>query len=75
MGIYFRHFANYNTTYGTLGAAIALAVWFYWTSFIILVGAEFNSGLLPGTGPGRLLAKDRRRKVSQKRPTEPGVAA
>ncbi|GAC1508270.1 MAG: YihY family inner membrane protein [Terriglobales bacterium] len=75
LGIYFRHFANYNTTYGTLGAAIALAVWFYWTSFIILVGAEFNAGLLPEIGPGRLLAKDRRRKVAQKRPTETDVAA
>ena len=26
LGIYFRHFANFNKTYGTLGAAIALMV-------------------------------------------------
>ena len=31
LGVYFRHFANFNKTYGTLGAAIALMVWLYWT--------------------------------------------
>jgi membrane protein len=46
LAIYFRHFAGYNKTYGTMGAAIALSVWFYWTSFIILVGAELNATLL-----------------------------
>jgi len=42
LGIYFRHFANFNKTYGTLGAAIALMVWLYWTGFAMLVGAELN---------------------------------
>jgi membrane protein len=75
LGIYFRHFAHYNTTYGTLGAAIALSVWFYWTSFIILVGAEFNSRLLQEVGEERLLLKDRRRTVTSKPPSETDVAA
>lgn len=75
LGLYFRHFAHFNATYGTLGAAIALSVWFYWTSFIILVGAEFNSGLLQEVGEGRLLLKDRRRTVTSKRPTKTGMAA
>ena len=39
LGIYFRSFANFNKTYGTLGAAIALMVWLYWTGFAMLVGA------------------------------------
>jgi hypothetical protein len=75
LGIYFRHFAHYNTTYGTLGAAIALSVWFYWTSFIILVGAKFKSGLLQEVGEGRLLLKDRRRTVTSKPPRETDAAA
>jgi membrane protein len=29
LGTYFRHFGEFNKTYGTLGAAIALMIWFY----------------------------------------------
>ena len=42
---YFRHFPSFNKTYGTLGAAIALMVWLYWTGFAILLGAELNAEL------------------------------
>jgi hypothetical protein len=45
LGVYFRHFATFNKTYGTLGAAIALMIWLYWTGFAILVGAELNAQL------------------------------
>jgi membrane protein len=45
LGIYFRHFANYSRTYGTLGGLIAFMIWFQWTSLALLVGAEFNSEL------------------------------
>lgn len=45
LGVYFRHFANYSKTYGTLGGLIAFMIWFQWTSFALLVGAEFNSEL------------------------------
>jgi len=45
LGIYFRGFANFNKTYGTLGAAVALMVWLYWTGFAMLVGAELNAEL------------------------------
>lgn len=45
LGIYFRHFSNYNQTYGTLGGFIALMIWLYWTSFVLLLGAELNSEL------------------------------
>ena len=43
LGIYFRHFANFNKTYGTMGAVVALMVWLYWTGFALLVGAELNA--------------------------------
>jgi membrane protein len=45
LGIYFRNFANYNRTYGTLGGFIALMTWLYWTSFVLLIGAELNAEL------------------------------
>lgn len=60
LGIYFQHFANYDKTYGVLGAAIALSVWCYWTSFVILIGAEVNSRLLQRVGAAPALQKDRR---------------
>jgi membrane protein len=52
LGIYFRSFANFNKTYGTLGAAIALMVWLYWTGFAMLVGAELNAELAKKTKKG-----------------------
>jgi membrane protein len=45
LGIYFRHFANYNRLYGTLGGLMALMTWLYWAYFIVLVGAELNAEL------------------------------
>ncbi len=54
LGIYFRSVAHLNKTYGTLGAAIALLVWFYWTSLVILIGAELNAALERQVTGGRL---------------------
>ena len=52
LGIYFRTFANFNKTYGTLGAAVALMVWLYWTAFAMLVGAELNAEMAKRTKAG-----------------------
>ena len=52
LGIYFRGFANFNKTYGTLGAAVALMVWLYWTGFAMLIGAELNAELAKKTDRG-----------------------
>jgi membrane protein len=54
LGIYFRSFANFNKTYGTLGAAVALMVWLYWTGFAMLVGAELNAELAKKTPAGAI---------------------
>ncbi|HEY0758688.1 MAG TPA: YihY/virulence factor BrkB family protein [Acidisarcina sp.] len=43
---YIRHFANYNTTYGSLGAVIVLMLWFYIIALSTLIGAELNAELL-----------------------------
>jgi membrane protein len=57
LGIYFRHFTNFNKTYGTLGAAIALMVWLYWTGCAMLVGAELNCELAKISSGGRIEEK------------------
>jgi membrane protein len=57
LGIYFRHFGNFNKTYGTLGAAVALMVWLYWTGFAMLVGAELNQELAKISKDGKLQEK------------------
>jgi membrane protein len=54
LGMYFRSFANFNKTYGTLGAAVALMVWLYWTGFAMLVGAELNAELAKRTKAGAI---------------------
>jgi membrane protein len=58
LGIYFRTFANFNKTYGTMGAGIALMVWLYWTGFAMLVGAELNAELAKRTKDGPIEQKE-----------------
>ncbi|HET9304803.1 MAG TPA: YihY/virulence factor BrkB family protein [Candidatus Sulfotelmatobacter sp.] len=57
LGMYFRHFANFNKTYGTLGAAIALMTWLYWTGFAMLLGAELNAELAKISKEGKIQEK------------------
>jgi membrane protein len=64
LGIYFRTFANFNKTYGTLGAGIALMVWLYWTGFAMLVGAELNAELAKRTKEGAIEQKGDEKDVS-----------
>jgi membrane protein len=40
---YVRAFANYGKTYGALGGVIALLTWFYFSSVIVVLGAEINA--------------------------------
>ncbi len=76
LGIYFRSFAQLNKTYGALGAAIALFVWFYWTGLIMLIGAEFNSELIQLRNQGRLpLKQPPPHEVTPKPATEADLAA
>ena len=58
LSLYFRHFANFSRTYGTLGGFIALMIWFYWTSFVLLVGAELNAELAKRSKRGSIQSKD-----------------
>lgn len=40
---YAANFANYNGTYGSLGAVIGLLIWLWLSTIIVLVGAELNA--------------------------------
>ena len=42
LGLYFRHFDSLDKTYGPLGAAIGLYLWFYLSGFAVLIGGEIN---------------------------------
>lgn len=46
---YVRHVATYNLIYGPLGTGIALLVWLYLISIIVLFGAEYNALVCPRT--------------------------
>jgi membrane protein len=52
---YLQHFGNFANIYGSLGAAMALLVWMYLISLVILVGAEFNALLFPRAMLGKEL--------------------
>jgi membrane protein len=40
---YLGNFANYNATYGALGAVVGLMMWMWFSTIVVLVGAELNS--------------------------------
>jgi membrane protein len=47
LGWYLQHYADYSVIYGSLGVGIALLVWMYLISLVVLIGAEFNAMLFP----------------------------
>ena len=52
---YLQSFGNFATIYGSLGAVMALLVWMYLISLVVLVGAEFNALLFPRAMLGKEL--------------------
>jgi membrane protein len=52
---YLQTFGNFATIYGSLGVAMALLVWMYLISLVVLVGAEFNALLFPRAMLGKEL--------------------
>ncbi len=42
-GYYLRRYADYDVIYGSVGTAIALLIWLYLVSMVVLIGAEFNA--------------------------------
>ena len=48
--LYVSNFAGYDATYGTLGAAVALLMWFYVSVYVILLGAELDAEIRRARG-------------------------
>jgi len=59
---YLQHFGSFATIYGSLGVAMALLVWMYLISLVVLVGAEFNALLYPRAMLGKELTAINHRK-------------
>lgn len=57
-GWYVTHYATYTVVYGSLSAAIALLVWLYIVSVIVLLGAELNAQVYPKIVAHGPLGKD-----------------
>ncbi|TNC72477.1 YihY/virulence factor BrkB family protein [Rubellimicrobium roseum] len=47
-GVYLRNFAHYNEVYGSLGAAVALLMWFYLSAYVVLMGGCLNAAIEAG---------------------------
>lgn len=41
--VYVQNFANYNETYGSIGAVVVILMWFWISAFAFLIGAEVES--------------------------------
>ncbi len=45
--VYLANFGSYNEVYGSLGAAVALLMWFYLSAYVVLLGGVLNAELDP----------------------------
>jgi membrane protein len=43
LSLYVSRFADFNRTYGSLGAIVGLLFWLYASAFVVLLGAELNA--------------------------------
>jgi membrane protein len=62
---YVSNFADYNKTYGTMGAVIILLLWFNLSSYAVLLGAELNAEMEHQTS--RDTTKGSERPLGQRR--------
>jgi membrane protein len=65
--LYISNFSTYNATYGSLGAVIILLVWFHWSNFLLLMGAQVNA-LIENIRDGPTNDVDPQPKTSQAQP-------
>ena len=77
---YLGNFANYNATYGALGAVVGLMMWMWLSTIVVLVGAELNSEIERQTaidstvGAEPAARRPRRGGRRHGRPGEGGIA-
>lgn len=56
---YLGNFANYNATYGALGAVVGLMMWMWLSTIVVLVGAELNSEIEHQTAHDSTVGSDK----------------
>ena len=56
---YLSNFADYNETYGSLGAVIGRMMWFWISAMVILIGAELNAELEHQTAEDTTTGRER----------------
>ena len=56
---YLASFADYDATYGSLGAAIGMMMWMWISSIVILLGAELNSEVEHQTAQDTTTGRDK----------------
>ncbi|HEY6994192.1 MAG TPA: YihY/virulence factor BrkB family protein [Xanthobacteraceae bacterium] len=56
---YLGNFANYNATYGALGAVMGLMMWMWLSTIVVLVGAELNSEIEHQTAHDSTVGSDK----------------
>jgi len=58
---YVANFGNYNQVYGSIGAVIAMLVWLWISSFLVLMGASWNAQVELRTKMDSTIGRDRPR--------------
>jgi membrane protein len=58
-GFYAANFGNYGATYGSISAVIVLLTWFYFSAYLLILGAELNSELEHQTAKDTTEGSDR----------------
>jgi membrane protein len=53
LSFYLSNFADYNATYGSLGAAIGLMMWMWLSTVSVLIGAQLDIVIERRLGPPR----------------------
>ncbi len=56
---YVISFANYNATYGSLGAVIGLMIWLWISTIVVLLGAELNAEIEHQTARDSTIGADK----------------
>jgi membrane protein len=52
-GLYVENFANYDKTYGSIGAVIVLMMWMYFSAASLLIGGEVNAEIEHAAASGK----------------------
>jgi membrane protein len=67
--VYLTNFAHYNEVYGSLGAAVALLMWFYLSAYVVLMGGTLNAAVEAGAAQ-RLQERMARAEAAAQRAAE-----